>query len=449
MMTTISYHKGKGLYRKTIGRYTKADGSSAPRDFWLGNDQVKASVTAQALVEFWNMFLVPRNEKWNESHEKQARALAHLKIGLALGGVEAAARRYHELTGQPLTPTTATGPPQLPIVKGPTFKAAAENYVTKMRSRRLSNTHVMRAEQVFKQVYRVLPAEMPLAQLDEAKLLDLVNHFTGRPVSKLTRKPLAVVSVRRVFQYLKALLEDVDGNGWDGPRRWQKLFKVRWDGLMTPQERRRKHTGADTFTYAELTELSSLAKGRIKAFMFLALNTGMNQMELATLLADDIDLRAGIISRVRHKTGVPARWQLWPETTSLIRPHLAGPNARGLAFLTDRGRPLVHMGDNRTDSVSLAWSKLMNEVKEKSKPVRRLSFGKIRKTVSTDVLRISGSELVQQQLLAHTSQSVAGRHYTGAANYDALDDALARYRQELAEAGILHETSGKMGRASR
>jgi integrase len=91
----------------------------------------------------------------------------------------------------------------------------------------------------------------------------------------------------------------------------------------------------------------------------------------------------------------------------------------------------------------------MNEVKEKSKPVRRLSFGKIRKTVSTDVLRISGSELVQQQLLAHTSQSVAGRHYTGAANYDALDDALARYRQELAEAGVLHETSGKMGRASR
>lgn len=448
-MTTISYHKGKGLYRKTIGRYTKDDGTTAPRDFWLGSDQITASVTAQALVEFWNMFLVPRKERWNESHEKQARALAHVKIGLALGGVEAAAKRYQELTGQPLSPTTITKPPQVPVVESSTFGAAAQSYVAKMRARRLSNTHVTRAEQVFKQVYPVLPAETPLTQIDEAKLVALVNHFTGRPVSKLTRKPLAVVSVCRVFQYLKALLEDVDGNGWEGPRRWQKLFKVRWDGLMTPQERRRKHAGADTFTYAELKELSSLAKGRIKGFLFLALNTGMNQMELATLLADDIDLRAGMIARLRHKTGVPAQWQLWPETVSLIRPYLAGPNEQGLAFLTDRGRPLVHMGDNRTDSVSLAWSKLMNEVKEKCVPVRRLSFGKIRKTVSTDVLRISGSEFVQQQLLAHTSHSVAGRHYTGAANYKALDDALARYRQELTEAGVLQNVEEDAKRVSK
>jgi hypothetical protein len=44
--TKISYHSGKKLFRKTIGKYRKSDGTIAPRDFWLGPEQVKATYVA-------------------------------------------------------------------------------------------------------------------------------------------------------------------------------------------------------------------------------------------------------------------------------------------------------------------------------------------------------------------------------------------------------------------
>ncbi|MGB7159335.1 MAG: site-specific integrase [Tepidisphaeraceae bacterium] len=435
----ISYHAGKQLYRKTIGKYQKADGTTSPRDFWLGNDQVKATVTAQTLVEFWKMFLVPRNEPWTEMSEKQAFALVRMKIGMAQGGVTAAAQRYQDLMGSP-PPARATPTPVTPSPNARTLRSAAEAFANKMRARRLSISHVSRFEAVFKQVYEVLPEETPLDQLDEAKLVAVVSHFTGRPTSKLTGKPLAVDSIKRVFQYTKALLDDMDGDAWKGPRRWQKLFKVRWASLMTPAEQKKQAQGKDTFTDNELKELYALASDRTRMLMLLGLNCALPQKEIATLQLDDIDLKDGVIDRIRHKTrgtaAVRTRWVLWPETLKLVKAHLVPANEHGLAFMSEQGQPLVNNAA-RTDSIALAWARLLAHAEKKEKKVRPFSFGTLRKTSSTAVLRISGSELLQQQHLAHRTQTVAGKHYTGTMDFAALNDALARYRLELIKAGVL------------
>src|SRR5207253_3047696 len=79
------------------------------------------------------------------------------------------------------------------------------------------------------------------------QLTVLVEHFLARPKSKLRGKPMAVESVNRVFQYTRALLEEIDGDQWDGPKAWRKLFEVRWVTLLTPAEQRVIANGKDTY----------------------------------------------------------------------------------------------------------------------------------------------------------------------------------------------------------
>ena len=68
--------KGKGLYRKTIGKYQRADRTIAPRDFWLGPDQVQATFLATRLQQYWKSDLEPWGLVWDAQHGEEARTLA-------------------------------------------------------------------------------------------------------------------------------------------------------------------------------------------------------------------------------------------------------------------------------------------------------------------------------------------------------------------------------------
>lgn len=116
----------------------------------------------------------------------------------------------------------------------------------------------------------------------------------------------------------------------------------------------------------EVKQLLKLATDRTRLYLLLGLNCGYTQKDIATLEASMIDWDAGIITRDRHKTGVPGKAKLWDTTLSLLREHRnvdkSGP------LLADRnGRPLYleRVNDNRAtvcnDSIRLSFDRLKKQ----------------------------------------------------------------------------------------
>jgi integrase len=91
----------------------------------------------------------------------------------------------------------------------------------------------------------------------------------------------------------------------------------------------------------EIEELARLATERTKLYIMLALNCGYTQKDIATLEPSMIDWETGIITRDRHKTGVPTRAKLWPSSLALLRKH-RNPAETGLLLIDQNGSPLYY-----------------------------------------------------------------------------------------------------------
>lgn len=92
---------------------------------------------------------------------------------------------------------------------------------------------------------------------------------------------------------------------------------------------------------------------------------------------------------------------------------------------------------SNTDSIALRWGRLLDTAEQAGKTVRRLSFSHLRKTASTFILNVSGSENIQQMMLCHAPRSIAGRHYTGRRDVQPLQETLGKFRQLLVDARVL------------
>ncbi len=231
------------------------------------------------------------------------------------------------------------------------------------------------------------------------------------------------------------------------PRRIDKIFRLRRNVLMTPSEQRAAANGKAVFTPAELRTLYAHANEQQRLYLLLGLNCAFTQKDIATLAADDLVLGvAPVIDRIRHKTrgaAIRGRWGLWQETANLLKARMATTpkNPDGLALLTSEGRPVVDDA-NDSDSVALTWARLFKSLDrrrlagEDIPPVRRLPFKTLRKTASDTILRLSGSEAVQQLMLAHSSGSIARKHYTGETDFTPLVEPLRQFGEQLKAARL-------------
>lgn len=190
-----------------------------------------------------------------------------------------------------------------------------------------------------------------------------------------------------------------------------------------------------------------------RLYVALAINTAMNQADIAKLTPSNLE-PPFLITR-REKTGVVACWKLWPMTWKLIesckRRGVKKPT--DLLFLTRDGRPLVERGfrkDGRTfknDAIRQTFNRLLADVGIDG------SFVMLRKTVAT-VLKSKGYGDVVQFFLAHdndalfisngvvskepSGDSVAERFYIGheakvhaLKNHPRLLEALAMLEREF------------------
>ncbi|WP_165252159.1 site-specific integrase [Paludisphaera soli] len=120
----------------------------------------------------------------------------------------------------------------------------------------------------------------------------------------------------------------------------------------------------ETFTVAEVRAALAAANDRTRLFILLCINCGMYQNDIAELRPDEVDWKAGVVTRRRSKTrergGQVVSYKLWPETFALLKKLRAHGD---LALETDEGNPLAKewIEDGRYrkyDAVRSAWSRL-------------------------------------------------------------------------------------------
>lgn len=138
-------------------------------------------------------------------------------------------------------------------------------------------------------------------------------------------------------------------------------------GRRDQQQRQAARGGKLDFSAVEIQALLKASSGWLRACIMLGINGGMGNADCGRLSTTFLDLDSGWYDLPREKTGVPRRFQLWPETVAAIKTAMAerkNTKHGELCFLTSRGYPvwLEHTFPNGLtnfrDSVSRAFTKL-------------------------------------------------------------------------------------------
>jgi integrase len=149
----------------------------------------------------------------------------------------------------------------------------------------------------------------------------------------------------------------------DKPMHFGPGFKKPRPGVLRNE---RERNGERLLTKEECQLLLDAAPVPLKAMFLLGLNCGFGNHDCATLPLVKVDLERGWISYARPKTGIKRRCPLWPESIAALRAAIAErptpktDDAKGLVFLTSRGRPWLCRGI--ANPVSVAARKLMHDV---------------------------------------------------------------------------------------
>lgn len=139
--------------------------------------------------------------------------------------------------------------------------------------------------------------------------------------------------------------------------------------------------GDKLFTADEIRKLLDSANDNLKAMIYLGINAGLGNMDIARLLHRHI--KGAWLTYPRSKTGIQRRAKLWQETIAALR-KLPDRRARseafeGLVFLTMHGRPWGQ-GKSNDQPIALQFTRLLKETKV-ARP--GLSFYALRHTFQT------------------------------------------------------------------
>ena len=174
----------------------------------------------------------------------------------------------------------------------------------------------------------------------------------------------------------------------------------------------------ETFSTEEIRTILKTAgelSDRTKLYLLLSLNCGMYQNDLAELRTDEVDWKAGTITRARSKTrernGQVVTYKLWPETFALLKRY----RGKGeLALTNEEGNPLVRYwldADGkmkRYDCVHAAWTRVAAKM---GLTKMRLGLKHLRKTSSTVLGQHPQFKYYAGYFLADSPKGMDQRHY--------------------------------------
>ena len=112
------------------------------------------------------------------------------------------------------------------------------------------------------------------------------------------------------------------------------------------QQRQAVRGGKLDFSVDEIQKLLAASTGWLHACILLGVNGGLGNSDCGRLSTTFLDLNSGWYDLAREKTGIPRRFQLWPETIAAIRAAMTKrkiPKDEAddpLCFLTSHGKPV-------------------------------------------------------------------------------------------------------------
>ncbi|MFC1652866.1 tyrosine-type recombinase/integrase [Planctomycetota bacterium] len=171
------------------------------------------------------------------------------------------------------------------------------------------------------------------------------------------------------------------------------------------------HKERSVFTSAQIGKLLNAADVKMKAMIWLGLNSGFGCTDCAELKWKDLDFENKRIKLARKKTGVARNLPLWPETVDALK---AIPRVGDLVFYTSRGNPWVRTIESLDKSgvvkyvidnaISKKFAKLLKKANITAE--KGTGFYTLRRTAAT-LTAASGDPFAVQRLLGHADLKMA------------------------------------------
>jgi integrase len=236
----------------------------------------------------------------------------------------------------------------------------------------------------------------PIDVIDETSLEGFYSHIS----EKVAKGDYAPTTAHEVMMTAKQFI-----------RRMAEMRMIPLPGNIDSRRFKFNHSAPkkiEVFTAEEVKALLDKATDRMKLYLLLMVNCGMYQSDVAELRNDEIDLRAGTITRARSKTrergGPVVTYKLWPDTLKLLKRF---QTAGEIALTTERGGPLVSMRIEdgkmkRSDSIQAAWVRMGKG---------RLPMKHLRKTAATLLGQHPQYKYYSAYFLADSPKGMDQRHY--------------------------------------
>lgn len=290
---------------------------------------------------------------------------------------------------------------------------------SKVESGELSNRTFRDYHSGCAEVLELLGNTREVSSVGPAEFLELRAKLSkGRGLHAIGR---AVTLVRMLFSfaYENAMIEKPVQFGKEFVRPSKKSLRVQ-------RVKAQRKNGLRMLEASEIMTLLGSASAQMKAMIFLGINGGLGNTDLAGMTKSCI--RGKWLTLPRIKTGADRRIPLWPETLEAVkealesRPKPKSEEHDSLVFVTKYGVPWVRTGPSgksNIDKITDSFNKLLVAA-ELKRP--GLSFYALRHTFET-VGGGSGDQVSTSSIMGHIDQGMS-----------------AMYRETIEDARLLRVT---------
>jgi hypothetical protein len=302
---SVTWFGPRNCFKKRIAR----------RTFYFGADRAVAEAEAAAITARWRRLRAEGHDSWPAGEPNRFAIQEALRLGGAYAGLAsptgaAPATAPNVRLAEPLTLTVGDAARLYMSERSQDGKASVET--VKMLKIRLGKAldHVRR--------------ETPIADIDRTALVRFLGHW----VAQVNGGSMSRIYARNICAAFKALLAwaaDHDDIAWEKPRSFERMLILPVQRPRTEAEIERAKAEAwqeETrfFTIEELKKLFAKANPRMRAVILLGLNTAYSPIQMERLKASDLRTNGETwIQTIRHKTGVPSKHILWPETLKALQ----------------------------------------------------------------------------------------------------------------------------------
>lgn len=249
---------------------------------------------------------------------------------------------------------------------------------------------------------------LDLGELNLCKCEQMIEVFAARPMTQRDT-PLKISSARHFIKQLRSFfrwLNKSETLTWDMPRKLDLTAHIEFRKLDV-QEKERQRAENQTIGHDHLKVIAEYGTPLERLYVFLALNCAYGADQLGRLQTTWLDLEKAMIDGERMKSETISRHSLWKVSVEGLKWYLSKHNRKGLIFIASGGNPVYHetANGNVIDGFGNRWDDLMKRIrKDKGDEFPKYSFGKLRKTAATEILRVADPHIASM-LLAHQTIS--------------------------------------------